>query len=197
MVIIFIRYYRFGELPHLGKEGEAAMQAVMKMNIEMDEVVPDIDAIAKTIKFEDILSDADGVDSFTAHLIREFSIENIVFWKECQNYRALEPTNTSVLQNKAEKIVEGYILDTSPNQVNLCSGTFKELRKSVTSRDVHISTFDKACDEIVLLMSRDSFARYKKGDLFQKFVSLRAKKLLNNKDPKDKTFNSYTYSSFT
>ena len=123
------------------------------------------------IQLTDILADPAGVNSFTAHLIREFSIENIAFWKECQNYKSINPDDLPFLLEKATQMFEDFIRSDSMHQVNIPSVVYNNLKVAIIdNKDVNIHTFDAACDEIILLMSRDSFSRYRKSDLFKKYV---------------------------
>lgn len=110
-------YFRYGELPHLGKHGEMAMQQVMQQEVAIgnfNSSGTDFD-----INFSDILDDPEGLNSFTAHLIREFAIESIAFWKECQLYKNIDSSNEAALRTKAMHLLTEYVQESSPNQVNL------------------------------------------------------------------------------
>jgi len=86
-----------------------------------------------------ILSTPIGVESFKRFLTKEFSVENILFYLECEEFRKKKITlmeegnDTGNLQlvGEAQRIYSKYIGNDSPFQVNLPSLLVLELRSSL------------------------------------------------------------------
>lgn len=123
---------------------------------------------------EAILADEIGLNLFSRHLMREFSTENIEFWKEIEQYRL---TLEAELADLADTLVELYVNEGSPHQVNLPFNVRKQVEGDVKAKNITLATFDKAQHEILLLMKKDSLARFKKGDLFEEYQRSRKKGL--------------------
>ena len=82
----------------------------------------------------------------------------------------ISPILAAKLLQKAVQIVEAYIAEDSKTPVNVMGDTRTEIEKKVTEGDVDHSTFITAEKEILDLLERDSFARFKQSDLFSEFL---------------------------
>ncbi len=60
----------------------------------------------------------------------------------------------------AQQMMREYIVDGGDNQVNLPSKCRKEIESRIAKGVVDSDLFDQAQNEIVFLMSKDSFGRY-------------------------------------
>lgn len=81
-----------------------------------------------------LLSTEMGIQSFTAFLKTEFSVENVLFYKEVQQYRDFLPTLLKEgpegyfrSAEMATSIYRNYVISDSPNQVNLPHRIFSEI----------------------------------------------------------------------
>ena len=137
-----------------------------------------VDISADDLKFDDLLADPEGLASFSSHLVREFSTENIEFWKACQVYKSIPPDNTIELIERAKALLSEYVLEASINQVNLPSTVRKALESDIQCGNITTNLFDHAAFEIKFLMSKDSFSRYKKGNICAKYVKEMRERLL-------------------
>ena len=71
---------------------------------------------------------------------------------------------------RANYIVQTYIEDHAPHQVNLPAGQKQELVTAVKTNKFDTDTFNRAQAEIVSLMGKDSFARFKQSNLFAAYM---------------------------
>lgn len=63
------------------------------------------------------------------------------------------------------------------------SSVRKQVEVEIAANRITNTMFDKAADEIKMMMSKDNFARYKKGDLFKKYASNRVSLKKDTKRP--------------
>jgi hypothetical protein len=126
------------------------------------------------ISLDSILSDKDGLDTFTQHLEREFSLENIQFYKDVTAFISLASPSGNEIKEKAKSIYELYIVEGSPKQVNISSRVRLNIESSFKDGDISVRIFDKALEEIKLLMSADTLARYRKSDLYTQYQRLKS-----------------------
>jgi len=101
-----------------------------------------------------ILSTPLGVDSFKRFLTKEFSVENILFYLECEDYRKkkislMESEAESMLQlvGEAQRIYAKYIGTDSPFQVNLPSLLVADLQANL--KRLFTATKDSSADRTI------------------------------------------------
>lgn len=149
----------------------------------------DLNVPADMATLRGLISDPDGFESFKEFLSKEFSVENILFWKEVEDFRqkkAQSSNNQLVLMQEAQNIYAKYIIPGSPLQVNLPGQIFKDLQTKLkveyggmahrVSEDKKLqfetividpsavekttTVFDLAQKNIFYLMETDSYKRY-------------------------------------
>jgi CRP-like cAMP-binding protein/Ca2+-binding EF-hand superfamily protein len=76
----------------------------------------------------------------------------------------------SKMAESAHTIQRKFIGDNAETQVNIKGPTALKISDDMAKGNIHIHMFDKAEDEILKLMSADSFARFKQSDLFEQFL---------------------------
>jgi len=109
-----------------------------------------------------------GLEYFTRHLEQEFSTENINFWKDVQRYKTIPNQEERVTE--AERIINTYLLLSSPQEINI-KGNMKEATvKRIRDGDYSNESFADATNEVLKMMERDSFKRFKQSTLFQDFL---------------------------
>jgi len=117
-----------------------------------------------------------GRSDFEQFLKNEFSEENLEFWLEAQQFKEeVEGKQTGespvVVRDAMSKnpskiqleIVDKYVVIGSEKEINIEGNERKKIIKNKPESEVLQYTpnlFDKAQDEIKLLMARDSFVRY-------------------------------------
>jgi len=80
-----------------------------------------------------VLSDKAGLSSFKKFLTKEFSVENILFYEEIEDYRKKKKEGGDDLEliGEAQRIYAKYIIIDSPFQVNLPDAIVKELESKL------------------------------------------------------------------
>lgn len=122
----------------------------------------------------EIVNSLDGIlhsdialESFKEFLAKEFSLENLCFVLDVDDYRNMRKPDD--LDKLGKKIYEDYIKPQSPHEVNISFA----MRESVTQGMLHLNrdTFSPAHDEIYRLMESDSYQRFLKSNICRKLVA--------------------------
>lgn len=114
-----------------------------------------------------------GLANFAKHLELEFSKENLKFYQAVQDYKSLWTANATrdAIRNKAIGITSSFIKECGDNQVNLPglrrSMVISRIERDMAEIEKCEDLFDSALDEVMKLMSSDSFSRFKRSELFE------------------------------
>jgi len=121
---------------------------------------------------EAVLANPVGYQDFFGFLAKEWSTENLLFWKQVNDYK--EIVNQEERTKKAQAIYETFVRENAIYEVNLPDTIRSELRRTIEQNlgqsDVQFDLFDSAQNEIFSLMSNDSFTRFMKTE--DSFVEL-------------------------
>ncbi|KAF1788747.1 RGS, subdomain 1 [Phytophthora cactorum] len=109
---------------------------------------------------------------FQTFLESEHSDENYLFFMEIEKFRVIE--DDSERRVASNHIRERYIQSDAPKEVNLPAGIrdgiLEKMDRLSPTGVMETTFFDEACDEIMRLMVKDSFPRFKKSLHFQNIV---------------------------
>ena len=84
------------------------------------------------VELKHILRHERGLEYFTRQLEKEYSGENIRFWKETHRYR--HNTNPGELLAEATRIFKEYVSEDADNQVNVKSNVRVSIKKSIQKK---------------------------------------------------------------
>jgi hypothetical protein len=138
-----------------------------------------------------------GFESFRKFLSAEFSVENLLFWKDIDTFRRKIRDNQAgeFITSENSRLFAKYIVEDSPFQVNLPEKIVADVKAvidgkaqppSISPSDVRLeeksnetakaaphppTIFDEAQKSIFKLMESDSFPRYKSSDQYRDFVN--------------------------
>ncbi|ORX90445.1 regulator of G protein signaling superfamily [Basidiobolus meristosporus CBS 931.73] len=121
--------------------------------------------------FDKVLSDPVLFEDFKAFTIKDFSVENPLFYERCRKLREsvthIPRFSAKVSLSNKQRIELRSMYDTFINpksefQVNLSSATIEELTKRFDSGELALNMFSRAEWEIHLLMYQNTFPRYLK-----------------------------------
>ncbi|XP_075456983.1 regulator of G-protein signaling 14 isoform X2 [Ascaphus truei] len=116
------------------------------------------------VSFERLLQDPLGVDYFTEFLKKEYSAENIFFWKACEKFQYIPADYSEQLSQEARRIYNEYLSSTSLCPVNVDrQALITEEMLGTPSNDM----FRVQQLQIFNLMKFDSYARFVKSPLYQ------------------------------
>ncbi|KAK9767779.1 hypothetical protein K7432_002115 [Basidiobolus ranarum] len=118
--------------------------------------------------FDQILSDPILFEDFKAFTIKDFSVENPLFYERCKKLRTSHTSNTRLpgknltnkTRNELNSMFQTFINPKSEFQVNLSSATIQELTRQFESGELSLNMFARAEWEIHLLMYQNTFPRY-------------------------------------
>jgi hypothetical protein len=104
------------------------------------------------------LTNAQGREAFREFIVREFSVENLLFVEAVQQLR----TNPQTSKEDVNNLYAEYIIPTAPNQVNLPHIVVQRLEARKNEEGVDTGVFDEAVDHVMKLMQRDAYRRFQK-----------------------------------
>ncbi|KAM4721834.1 regulator of G-protein signaling 16-like [Rhinophrynus dorsalis] len=134
------------------------------------------DALRWKESFCQLLSSKDGRCAFHTFLKTEFSEENLEFWLACEDYK--KTRSVKKLPAKALDIYQKFLQRGAPREVNIDHQT-REFTYQQISFQCR-SCFDKAQEQICILMEKDSYPRFLKSPIYRELLpqsSLRTMKL--------------------
>ncbi|CAD5110988.1 DgyrCDS338 [Dimorphilus gyrociliatus] len=116
--------------------------------------------------FDELLRDPAGIQEFENYLKKEYSSENIRFWKECEKLRFLP---LSKVEKRGEEIFYEFLAKHASSEVNIDGRTMENTRQALKKADRF--TFREAQEHIYLLMKKDSYVRFIRGDDYQTLLA--------------------------
>ncbi|KAG8578885.1 hypothetical protein GDO81_010653 [Engystomops pustulosus] len=116
------------------------------------------------VSFERLLQDPLGVEYFTEFLKKEYSAENIDFWKSCEKYQTIPADDTEQLKEESRRIYNEFLSSTSLCPVNVDQQALitEEMLEKPTPELFKVQQL-----QIFNLMKFDSYARFVKSPLYQ------------------------------
>jgi hypothetical protein len=122
--------------------------------------------------FDLLLQHPIGLRLFTEFLTKEFSEENIVFWKACEEYGKISDGETRA--TRAEEIFNLYLAGDAPEPVNVDSGARQTARDAVNNAvETRLGSTDiflASQKQIYNLMKMDIFQRFLQSNMFKEFI---------------------------
>ena len=99
-------------------------------------------------------------------------MENLNFLEIVKMYRKMfdAPTKEYAIVNLAKKIFQEYFGSSGDSSLNISYKNAKAVRDSFSSEDFSKTLFDEAYDDILLLLERDSFFRFRLSHAFKDYV---------------------------
>ncbi|MCJ8732031.1 hypothetical protein PDJAM_G00206440 [Pangasius djambal] len=154
-------------VPHTGRvrSKQILNTGVAKMAIKFccfaKEPVEDVTVWSESI--EKLLESPAGLHAFTEFLRSEYSEENIMFWQACEEYKKI--TCRTEMTCEANRIYSEFVQTEAPRQINIDCKTRATISKNIAEPDM--ATFETAQALIYRLMTRDSYPRFLKSDIYQ------------------------------
>lgn len=126
--------------------------------LEARELSPEEIARLKEVPLITFLSYPAGKTAFRAFVVREFSVENLLFVEAVAEYRI----KAGLVKADFRVIYEQYIARSAASQVNLPASVTQKLKiRHEDPSDFNLNLcFDEAAKHVVKLMQRDSFKRF-------------------------------------
>lgn len=155
----------------------ASVNGKISGSINRKENKEDVSRVAAwAVNFGSLLRDKSGLKLFTEFLKREFSDENIDFWKECEEYKDFK--DVSSRKRKAKAIFEKYITSDAPRAVNIDDITRQQVEAQLENPSSE--TFVDAQTKTFYLMKQDSYSRFLKSDLYKNRLMINMEKKMQD-----------------
>ena len=127
-------------------------------------------------EFEALINDKKGKEIFKKYAKAEWSLENILFYEDVQNY--LKSPTVKYASRRGREILKNYIEYGAPLEVNFSADVRKHLMNKLKNFDQHsdqyLFIFDKSLEEVKRNM-RDTYNRIPTSE-FKSWISLKIKK---------------------
>ncbi|UYV78675.1 RGS9 [Cordylochernes scorpioides] len=145
---------------HRPVEPQPALVSISHSTIEAD--VPTERRLRKwTISLDHLLGDPTGLREFEEYLKKEFSHENIAFWRAVQELkRAGGP-----LDGRVRDIHEQFLEPGAPFEVNLDSRTLEHTLEAIKKPSRY--AFEQAQQHVFQLMKSDTYPRFLRSDHYR------------------------------
>eukprot|EP00761_Pharyngomonas_kirbyi_P012548 gb/GECH01012575.1/.p1 GENE.gb/GECH01012575.1/~~gb/GECH01012575.1/.p1 ORF type:complete len:522 (+),score=103.63 gb/GECH01012575.1/:1-1566(+) len=118
--------------------------------------------------FDFFLTDSAGRECFKQFLIREFSVENLLFWIEVEQFKKVSGDEMNQIANQ---IFETYIMYGSAFEINIDDELSAGIRERIHNGNISSDMFDEVQDYIYHAMQADSFERFKQSNLYKNFMA--------------------------
>jgi hypothetical protein len=126
--------------------------------------------------FRNMIRDAEGFNLFRQFLIKELSVENLLFWREVEAYQQFEESGLPAekLLEKGKDIYNRYVdLNAASMSINISWMARKDITAAFgDSCGTYVSgVFQKAQDEVVMLLFNDSYRRFAMTVAFTEYTT--------------------------
>ncbi|ELU07058.1 hypothetical protein CAPTEDRAFT_47782, partial [Capitella teleta] len=119
------------------------------------------------VNFDLLLQDTAGLATFTVYLKKEYSEENITFWKKCCAYA--ETKDEQKRSELGEAIFREHLSSSASEPVNVDSKSRSEVEAAL-SQSAASDVFAQTQKQIFLLMKHDSFPRFLKSEIYKQCI---------------------------
>ncbi|XP_061194561.1 regulator of G-protein signaling 12-like isoform X2 [Saccostrea echinata] len=134
---------------------------------EEDLKVEEIGRVAGwAVNFEKLLKDGSGLVIFTEFLKKEFSQENIIFWKAVEQYKKVVEADKR--KARAKEIFTKHVSVKATDPINIEQNARQQVEKQLDNPST--STFDRPQQEIFKLMKQDSYPRFIKSEMYKVYL---------------------------
>ncbi|XP_059998012.1 regulator of G-protein signaling 21 [Lagenorhynchus albirostris] len=114
-----------------------------------------------------LLTNQAGLHAFRTFLKSEFSEENVELWLVCEDFKKTE--SAEKIASKAKMIYSEFIEADAPEEINIDFSTRDLISKNIA--ETTLKCFDEAQQVIYSLMTKDSFPRFLKSEIYKKLVN--------------------------
>lgn len=108
-----------------------------------------------SISLEDLLNDQTGIKEFERFLRKEYSHENLLFWKAVQSLRRCGNLD---VEKKVHEIYNQFLSQSAPYEINVDSSTVEAVQEGLKNPTRYI--YDNALLQVYSLMEKDTYPRF-------------------------------------
>ncbi|XP_071108132.1 regulator of G-protein signaling 7-like isoform X2 [Haliotis cracherodii] len=118
--------------------------------------------------FHELLSDYVGREEFEKFLKKEYSHENIRFWKACEDLKFCPHSKVAVM---IDRIYDEFLNPGSAHEINIDGKTMEIVQQNLKKEKPDRFTFEAAQEHIFLLMKKDSYARFLRSEQYKSLLA--------------------------
>lgn len=138
-------------------------------------------------EFDLFLTNKEAKEIFKQFLVREFSVENLMFYTEVQYFKKL--TDADEIKETADQIFTTYVTVGAPFEINIPNDIRNIVGSNVQKAPIPVDSFFESEKAVYTSMEKESFPRFQKNKLYQNWKNANpdsAKKPAANKKPPPK-----------
>ncbi|CAD5111852.1 DgyrCDS1116 [Dimorphilus gyrociliatus] len=120
------------------------------------------------IGFDRLLADEAGMMMFSKFLEKEYSDENIIFWKKCEEFRTNDKKVD--LKQEAQEIFDKHLSSTASLPINVDSFARQVVEEKLAGDETPLDVFNIPQKQIYSLMKQDSYPRFIKSEMYRRCV---------------------------
>lgn len=125
-----------------------------------------IKILYKNVKLNDILEDKAGRALFKAHLVAEFSLENLYFIEAVQDYKQTSP------DKQLKKAYHIFTVFFKEQSINIPYPVSRDVKSAFEKDEINLEIFDAAYNEIWELTESDVLPRFQRTIEYENYVGL-------------------------
>jgi len=110
--------------------------------------------------FELLLTDSILFEQFKEFAVKDFSVENALFYDRCTKLKRRPPRTEKLLAREQQDIYDRFLSEGAELQVNLSDQTSRTIRELVERGEFGRGLYDAAIDEVAFLMYTNTFPRF-------------------------------------
>eukprot|EP00475_Leptophrys_vorax_P021836 TRINITY_DN29679_c0_g1_i1.p1 TRINITY_DN29679_c0_g1~~TRINITY_DN29679_c0_g1_i1.p1 ORF type:complete len:407 (+),score=78.31 TRINITY_DN29679_c0_g1_i1:53-1273(+) len=158
--------YAFEKMKHIALDQRQSADAGA-CSTETNGIVMSRVCNRRGVSFTDVLQSPQLLEQFKGFLVTEFAVENILFYLEVNAFKEAVQNDPSMSRELGFELYKKFIADSSTHQINLAHPIYAELKRTFCPRSVEemlavdATVFDAACAQVLDLLERDSFMRFR------------------------------------
>jgi len=121
--------------------------------------------------FQAVLENAILLEAFTQYTVKDWSVENVLFYKEVENFEGdYDKLPEGCRIERAKKLVSEFVALQSPLEINIDYGMRMNLIMLVQEGNVTQDAFKQAKKHIFELMKKDSFEKWQRTQEYKNVI---------------------------
>jgi len=121
--------------------------------------------------FQAVLENPHLLEAFTQYTVKDWSVENVLFYKEVEVFENSFAQSTDAQRNElANRIVSEFVIMGAPLEINIEYNMRMNLVKEVKDGKIREDIFKHAKKHIFELMKKDSFEKWQRSPEYKKAV---------------------------
>lgn len=122
------------------------------------------EALVKNKEMEEFLTNKTAKDVFKQFLVREFSVENLMFYTEVQYFKQL--SDSEEIKETAQQVFDTYVIVGAPFEINIPVSIRTRIDQVLKSGTIPLDTFSEPEKIVYSFMEKESFPRFQKNKLY-------------------------------